>query len=78
MRPSAEIIDSLYAEQVIAARNMPPEEKLLAGLRLFDMSVQIMADGIRGENPGADEATVKKLLEERLALIRRLEQAGEK
>lgn len=55
---------------------MPPEEKLLAGARLFDRSCRLMADGIRHEYPDADQRKVREILAERLAVIRRLEQSG--
>jgi hypothetical protein len=74
MELSQTLIDSIYRERVLAARDMRPEERILAGLRLFDLSCRIMVDGIRNENPEADEAAVQKILRERLALIRRLEQ----
>jgi len=75
-KPSKELIDELFRERVRAARAMSPEEKLLAGARLFDRSCRIMADGIRHEFPEADENRVQEILAERLALIRRLEQSG--
>jgi len=75
-KPSKELIDELFREQVRAARAMSPEEKFLAGARLFDRSCRIMADGIRHEFPEADENRVQEILAERLALIRRLEQSG--
>jgi hypothetical protein len=74
MEPSKELIDQLYREQVLRARAMPPEEKVALGLRLFDRSCRIMADGIRDEFPDADEARVQEILRARLALARRLEQ----
>jgi hypothetical protein len=74
MNPSQTEIDALYRQRVLAAKAMRPEEKLLAGPRLFDFSCRIMADGIRNEHPEADEAAVQTILCERLALIRRLEQ----
>jgi hypothetical protein len=74
MDPSPELIDEMYRQRVLAAKAMSPEEKLLAGPRLFALSCRIMADGIRDEYPDADETTVQKILRERLALIRRLEQ----
>jgi len=72
--PSKELIDELFRERVRAARAMSPEEKFLAGARLFDRSCRIMADGIRHQFPEADEDRVRQILAERLALIRRLEQ----
>jgi hypothetical protein len=75
MNPTQELlIDSLYRERILATKAMRPKEKLLAGPRLFDLSCKIMADGIRDENPEADETTVQNILRQRLALIRQLEQ----
>jgi hypothetical protein len=74
MNPSQTLIDSIYRERVLAARSMRPEDKILAGPRLFDFSCRIMADGICNEHPEADANAVQKILNERLALIRRLEQ----
>jgi hypothetical protein len=74
MEPSQELIDQLYRERVDRARAMPPEEKLFLGLRLYDRSCRIMADGIRDEFPDAAEDRVQVILRDRLAMIRRLEQ----
>ncbi len=74
MQPTKELIDQLYRERVEAARRMSPEEKLLAGPRLFERSCRIMADGIRDEFPEADERRVNEILRERLALARQLEE----
>ncbi len=73
MQPTKELIDELYRERVERARQMSPEDKLLAGLDLFDLTSTIMADGIRDQFPDADQQRVQKILRERLALIRRLE-----
>ena len=73
MEPDQRLIDALFREKVLRARAMSPEDKLLAGARLFDRSCRIMADGIRHQFPDADEARVQQILRERLALIRRLE-----
>jgi len=63
-----------FWDRVEQARAMPPEEKLLAGARLFDLTSKIMAEGIRREFPEADESRVQEILRDRLALARRLEQ----
>ena len=73
MGPGKELIDALYREEVLRAREMDPAEKLLAGARLFDRACRIMADGIRDQFPDADERRVQEILRERLALVRRLE-----
>ncbi len=73
MEPSKELFDDLYRERVLRARRTPPEQKLLEGARLFDLTCRIMRDGIRDEYPGADEQRVEEILAQRLALLRRLE-----
>jgi hypothetical protein len=74
MQPTKELIDELYRDKVRIARAMSPEDKLLAGARLFDRSCRIMADGIRSQFRDADECRIQQILRERLALIRRLEE----
>lgn len=76
MQPTKALIDELYRRKVLAARRQPPEEKLLAGIRLFDMACRVMADGIRAEYPDADEQRVQEILRERLRIARRLEQGA--
>jgi hypothetical protein len=74
MKPSQELIDAIYREKVLRARRTPLGEKLLAGPQLFAQACRRMADGIRHENPGADEEQVQELLAHRLALLKRLEE----
>ena len=74
MEPTKELIDELFRERVLRARRTSPEEKLLAGPRLFDLCCRIMADGIRNESPEADEQRVQEILAQRIALLRRLEE----
>ncbi len=73
MIPDRQLIDDLYRERVERAKRMSPEEKLLAGPRLFDQACRIMRDGIRHQFPDADSARVEEILMERLSLVRRLE-----
>jgi hypothetical protein len=73
VEPIKELADAIFRERVRRAREMSPEEKLMAGPRLFDMACKVMADGIRDQYPDADEEQVQKILRERLALTRRLE-----
>ena len=75
MEPTKELIDALYRERVLRARETPPEEKLLAGPRLFELVCRIMSDGIRDEHPEADEQRVREILAQRLELVKRLEDA---
>jgi hypothetical protein len=73
MEPTKELSDALFRERILRARRTPPEEKLLAGPRLFDMCCRIMADGIRNQYPDADEQRVQEIMAQRIALLRRLE-----
>lgn len=73
MQPTKELIDAIYLDKIRAARAMSPEDKLLAGPRLFERSCRIMLDGLRHENPDADEARLETLFRERLARWLRLE-----
>ena len=76
MQPTRELIDELYREEVLRARSMSGEEKLLEGARLFDRACRLMVDGIRNEFPEADEVRIQQLLRERLDHLRRLEAHG--
>jgi hypothetical protein len=75
MNPTRELIEELYREDIRRAQAMSPEEKLLAGPRLFDLACRIVADGIRDQYPDADEQRVREILAQRVALLRRLEEA---
>ncbi len=64
--------DSRYRERIERARQMTGEEKVREGLRLSELALQIMADGIRGEHPGASEEEVQRLLCQRVDKLRAL------
>ncbi|MCY2989874.1 MAG: hypothetical protein NTY19_18675 [Planctomycetota bacterium] len=77
MQPTPKLIDELYRERVLRARQMSPEEKLLAGPRLFEYACEITRAGIRQQFPEANEQRVQEILAERLRLRRKLEQRRE-
>lgn len=72
MEPTQELADSIYRERVLRARRTSLSEKLLLGPELFAEVCQRMADGIRIENPDADEQQVQEMLWARLDLLQRL------
>jgi hypothetical protein len=74
MNPSPEQIEDLYRQEVLRARQMPPEDKLLAGARLFELACQITKSGIRNQFPEADEDAVQSILARRLAWRRMLDE----
>ena len=73
MGPTGTPSDPLYRDEVLAARVMTPEEKLLAGPQLFDFACRIALDGIRNQFPDVDEQRIHQILAERVELGRRLE-----
>ncbi|MFO0888771.1 MAG: hypothetical protein U0790_06440 [Isosphaeraceae bacterium] len=52
MAPKCPTDDEEYRRRVLAARRMSPEEKLLAGPRLFDEECERIRAELRSENPG--------------------------
>ncbi|MDB5318787.1 MAG: hypothetical protein JWN40_418 [Phycisphaerales bacterium] len=73
MEPTPELLAQLDREDIEQARRMRPEQRLLAGAELFDYACAITRAGIRAQHPGADEATVLRILRERLELASRFE-----
>lgn len=67
------LADAIFRDRVLRARQMPPEEKLLDGARLFDYACRITEAGIRNEFPDADDQRVAEILRERVDLQRRRE-----
>ena len=67
------LIDQLYREELIEARAMAPEQKVLAGQRLFEAACRITLAGIRHQFPDASEERCREILRERLRWQRKLE-----
>ena len=76
MEPTRRLGDQLYREEVLAARAMTPEQRLLAGPALFEFACRIADDGIRNQFPSTSEEEVAQRLNARLELQRRLEECG--
>jgi hypothetical protein len=68
-----ETVDELFREEVLRARRMSPEEKLLAGGRLFELACRVTEAGIRDQFPDADPQRVQEILSQRLTLRRKLD-----
>ena len=64
------LADVLYREEVVRARAMAPEDKLLEGRRLFERACRVMCDGIRYRHPDLDDAGVQGLLASRLDRVK--------
>jgi len=70
------LIDELYKEEVLEARAMRPEEKVLAGQELFEAACRVTLAGIRNQFPGASEERCWEILRQRLVLQRKLDESS--
>jgi hypothetical protein len=57
-------------KQIERYRRMTGEERLAIALELHELSCNVAREGIRHQNPNADEAEVERLLRQRIALAR--------
>ena len=57
-----DVLDANYAEQVRAARRMTPDERVLAGLRMFDAGCDAIRLCIREHFPRASDSDVERML----------------
>jgi len=60
-------------KRIERAKAMTGAERVRAGFEMSELAVRIVADGLRHQHPDADEATIERLLRERIDLKRRLE-----
>ena len=74
MESIKELADEIYRERVLRARATPPEQKLLDAFRLLEFGCRIMLDGVRNENPEANESRILEIFARRFEIIRKLEQ----
>ena len=70
------LMAALFVDKVRRARRTPPGEKLLDGPRLFDQNCQLMRGAIRSQFPEFDDGQVEQELRRRLAIARRIDEAG--
>jgi hypothetical protein len=62
--------DDALQEQIQRYRRMTGEQRLALALELHELSCNMAREGIRHQNPHADEAQVEQLLRQRLRLAR--------
>lgn len=77
MEPTPELLDPLYMDKVLAARQRSPEEKFLAAGDMFISLIERMRMGVRMQFPHANEEEVQRELHRRFEIARRLEQSRE-
>jgi hypothetical protein len=68
-----ELQDSIYREKVLRARKMTESERLAAGLELIDFAYETMLGGIHMQFPDVSHTDALKILGERLARLRKLD-----
>lgn len=73
MEPDTHMMDALFVEKVLAARQRPFEEKFRAGGILFESTVERMKMGILMDQPHASQDEVLLEIKRRLDLSRQLE-----
>lgn len=57
-------------KQIEGYRRMTGEQRLKIALDLYELSCNVAREGIRHQNPAANEAEVERLLRERLKPVR--------
>jgi hypothetical protein len=62
--------DRALNEQIERYQRMTGEQRLAIALELHELSCNVSREGIRHQNPNADEAEVERLLHRRLELAR--------
>jgi hypothetical protein len=73
MEPTSELIDVLYRDKVLRARQMTLQKRVEVGAELSDIGRQMMRESILRENPTAPEAQILQLMRQRLELKRKLD-----
>ncbi|TWU58520.1 hypothetical protein Poly51_12990 [Rubripirellula tenax] len=69
---SPQPLDPIRSRVAQAATTLP-EQRVLAGLEHSELAIRVVEDGIRDQNPLADDATITRLLAERIELMRRIQ-----
>ena len=75
MEPTNDLLDALYVDKVLAARQRAPEQKFLAAGDMFVGLVERMRMGIRMQFPNATDDEVQRELLRRFEISRVLEQS---
>ncbi len=75
MKYAASTADAIWLAKVRQARSMTEEDRVLAGPRLFAGVCERMKEGLRDQNPEANEAEIHRLLLRNLKRLRKIETA---
>jgi hypothetical protein len=69
----AHTLTDLLSARIRLARQLTPEQRVLAGIEHSELALGVVRDGIRDQFPAADQATVEGMLRERIELMKTLE-----
>lgn len=75
MNYASSTADAIWLAKVRQARSMTEEDRVLAGPRLFAGVCERMKEGLRDENPEANEPEIHRLLLRNLKRLRKIETA---
>jgi len=75
MKYAASTADAIWLAKVRQARSMTEEDRVLAGPRLFAGVCERMKEGLRDQNPEANEAEIHRRLLRNLKRLRKIETA---
>ena len=70
------LADAIYRERVLRARQTPPEERLLDGVRLFDQAIDRMRLGVQLQYPVAGPEEIERRLVQRIQKLWQLSDHG--
>jgi len=70
------LADDIFRDRVLRARQMPPDERIMDGPRLFDQACEIALSAIRGQHPEFTEDECQRELTRRIEIVRRLDETG--
>ena len=65
-----------FKADILAARRTPPEQRVMDGLRLFEMASQILRAGLQSRHPNADDGEIDRLFAAQLDRQRRTDEQG--
>ncbi len=70
------LMDEIFRDKVLRARQQSAGEKILLGIELFETAVKRMRGGIRAQFPAFSEEEVETELQRRFDRVRQVEEHG--
>ena len=70
------LMDEIFRDKVLRARQQSPGSKLVLGLQLFEAAVERMRGGIRAQFPNFSEEQVEAEVHRRINRVRQVQEHG--